>query len=680
MRLPPLLLLLGLLTGLIGVGCGGQSVPLPADGHAAEPANTSPPPDTSNSSGSLDAQSPPPPDEPPADEEPDTGSTSPAAPPPAGPQGSDANGGAPPQDDSSDDEPTTGAPAVEDPPSGNSASDDPDVGEDPPPPPPPAPPPPAAVTGMSPADGVDRVKTPVYLAWSAAAGSESYDVFWGTDESAVRSATRSSPEFRGSVVGTIFNAGALSPGTVIFWRVDAVNAGGATPGAVLSFRTRPPPLLSPVISAEYQVTESGQTVGNAPNPECTNMARVGDGLFVIYRTAIPSGLWVRRFDLNSLTFGSAVAVDTVTDSAFGGYHSEPSLLHDQAGRLHVFNQYAPMIGSCTGQPGIAPRWRTLGDLHDSTTWSAPGCFPSRVINSQSAQFYDIMGVFDGRSGVTHVAGQVYGLVGLDGAGNYGFPRCYYRIRPDGSIDGPYILVETISEHYAKGDLALGKEPHGRRSLHVLWSIRRLFNDSSGQHQWNWNLYHAVSRDGGDTWSPVSGGATRSLTEHILFNDSRFLAYHGDVGQNSERSFDVDSEGRPVIVYLRHRPGTGVSYQGLVDVQASPAPQYDLAWQRWTGTQWVGGIVNNAIDWVNTRPKVRVDADDNIWVFVYDQPLYFVSRDGGATWSPPTLFATGSSNSRLYSLADPVDPNIHYIAYTSRHTWRMFLIRMQLTNP
>lgn len=540
--------------------------------------------------------------------------------------------------------------------------------------------PPAPVSGMSPNNGSDRVRTPVSLAWSAASGAELYDVYWGTDESAVRAATRASPEYRGSVLGTIFSAGAMTPGTIFFWRVDAVNGVGFTPSAIASFRTRPPPLLAPIVSAEYQVTESGQTVGNAPNPECTNMARVGDGLFVIFRTAVPSGLWVRRFDLNSLSFGNAVLVDNLTDLAFNGYHSEPSLLRDHVGRLHVLNQYAPMIGSCTGQAGIAPRWRTLGDLQESTTWSAPSCFPSRVINSQSAQFYDIMGVYDSRSGVTHVAGQVYGLVGLDGGGNYGFPRCYYRILPDSSIDGPYVLVETVSEHYAKGDLALGKEPHGQRSLHVLWSIRRLFNDANGQHQFNWDLYHAVSRDGGDTWSPISGGATRGLTERIFYNDPSFRAYGGEVGQNSERSFDVDSEGRPFIVYLRHRPGTGVSYQGQVDVQASPAPQYDLAWQRWTGTQWIGGIVNNAIDWANTRPKVRIDADDNVWVFVYDQPLYFVSRDGGATWSAPTLFATGSSNSRLYSLADPVDPNVHYIAYTSRHTWRMFLIRMQLTNP
>jgi len=153
-----------------------------------------------------------------------------------------------------------------------------------------------------------------------------------------------------------------------------------------------------------------------------------------------------------------------------------------------------------------------------------------------------------------------------------------------------------------------------------------------------------------------------------------------VDQDSERSFDVDSHARPLIVLKKWRTGTGVVVGGHVDVLASPPPAYDLLWQRWNGTSWVGGIINNTSDWNAVRTKVRVDLDDNIYVFSGDQPFYYVSRDYGATWGVPVSFGVHLSNSRLYSYPDGLDPNYHYIAYTDRHDNRQYFVQLQLTSP
>lgn len=555
----------------------------------------------------------------------------------------------------------------------------------------PAPSPP---TAPSPADGALRVVTSPTLSWGAALNTERYDVYLGTNRNAVIAANRLSPEFRGSSPSTAFPVSGLPHRTAHFWRIDAIGPGGVTAGPVWAFMTRPPPLLEPILFPEHEVTDaaSGHTIGNAPNPECSIMLRGGNGMFFIYRTAGTPRVFVRRFDLTTQAFGAPIQVDHLTDPATNGYHSEPTILADTAGRLHTLVQYAPMVGSCTGSFGIAPRWRVLPDLFEASTWSAPACLTSRVRNTQGAQFYDVMTVTDNRAGLTHAVGQSYGLAGLDGRPNYGFPRTYYRFRSNGQAEGPYVIVESttgwIPELPAganaaiqtKGDLALGRETSGVRSLHLVWNIRAQWSDSSVQRQANVDLYYARSVDAGETWRPADGSASIPLTQHVQLNDSRFRAVAGDVGQNSERAIDVDSQSRPVLAYLRHRPGTGVLVGNRVDVLASPPPAYDLAWRRWTGAGWVGGTIDSRFDWVNSRPKLRVDADDNIWVFVDAPPRYFVSRNGGASWSGPVTVSAYGRATRLFSYADPVDSNFHYLAYNDRGDNRLYFRRMQLTLP
>ncbi len=555
--------------------------------------------------------------------------------------------------------------------------------------------PPGVASGNWPLTGATHVATSPMLTWVPGSGATSHNVYFGTSFISVLAANTTSPVFMGARTFASYSPAPLLQQTTYYWRIDEVGAGGTSKGPVCSFVTRPPPLAAPVFSPEFEVTDRalGHTVGNSPNPECSNFTRIDNSLYFLYRSATPLGLYVRRFDLANNTFAPSVLADPITDSANGGYHSEPTLLRNAAGGLHLLNQYSPMIPQCRGSFGSAPRHRVIPDIAKPATWTAPACFPSRVATIYNTQYYDAMGVYDNRAGVTHSVGQSYGFAWLDGQPNDGFPRTYYRISGQGVVDGPYIIVESATGSipeippsaigasiFSKGDLVLGREPSGTRSLHIVWSIRAQWNDGPTARQCNANLYYARSVDGGNTWTNASNTASVSLLQHIKLNDGRFLAFAGDVDQDSERAFDIDAHSRPVMAIKKLRPGTGVVVGNRVDVLASPPPEYDLYWRRWTGTTWIGSVINTTSNWANQRPKVRVDADDNIYVFVGDLPAYYVSKNGGNSWTGPVVFGTKYSNSRVYSSPDPLDPNFHLLAYTDRHDLGMYFVRIQLTNP
>ncbi len=469
------------------------------------------------------------------------------------------------------------------------------------------------------------------------------------------------------------------------------NLGGKPPGA------SPAPSL---FLGEYEVTDGsqGHVTGDSPNPELSMMVRIDNGLFFIYRAnhgLLPPRIYVRRFDLATNTFGRAVMVDELTDTAVAGYHSQPSLFRDGSGRLHVLTIYTPQKNLCFNSDGIAPRHRMIGDLSNPAAWSPVGCLRTRETNiwgypGQRAQIYDFMGVYDALTGVSHIVGEGSGIWQLDGRALRGIPRTYFRIPPSGVPDGPYALTDPVHdeppEHppggniFTKGDLVVGREPTAPRSLHLVWNIRNTWTDGAGFHQWNYNLYYARSRDGGQTWQPVSGSASVATVDRIPWNDPRFLAVAGDIAQDSERAFDVDTESRPFLVYMRRRAGTGRQYGRYVDAEKEPFPTYDLAWQRWDGSRWVGGTIDTSRNWQFSRPKIRIAQDNAVYVFLGDPPRYLVSRDRGLTWEREVWFGNQSDYGwRLYSYSDPIDFNNHFIAYQNRNTHRLYFSRLRLTN-
>lgn len=80
------------------------------------------------------------------------------------------------------------------------------------------------------------------LSWMSATFATEYDVYVGTDESAVEAATNASDEFVGSVTATSYQpAEYLSGSTTFYWRVDARNNYGVYTGNVWSFTTAADP-------------------------------------------------------------------------------------------------------------------------------------------------------------------------------------------------------------------------------------------------------------------------------------------------------------------------------------------------------------------------------------------------------------------------------------------------------
>mgnify|MGYP005846227271 CR=1 FL=1 len=82
------------------------------------------------------------------------------------------------------------------------------------------------------------------LSWTAGhdfpADINGHDVYFGTDFSTVKNATRSSPEYKGAVSTTSFDPGLLDHNTTYYWRIDQVNGSDISEGYVWRFTTQAP--------------------------------------------------------------------------------------------------------------------------------------------------------------------------------------------------------------------------------------------------------------------------------------------------------------------------------------------------------------------------------------------------------------------------------------------------------
>ncbi|MDR3460335.1 MAG: T9SS C-terminal target domain-containing protein [Verrucomicrobiae bacterium] len=95
-----------------------------------------------------------------------------------------------------------------------------------------------------PANGDEHVDADtgnLVLVWSPAIASNAvaHDVYFGTNQTAVKNATHASPEFQGNQVAANYPVAGLNSLLTYYWRVDEIDfLGNATPGAVWMFRTR----------------------------------------------------------------------------------------------------------------------------------------------------------------------------------------------------------------------------------------------------------------------------------------------------------------------------------------------------------------------------------------------------------------------------------------------------------
>lgn len=101
-----------------------------------------------------------------------------------------------------------------------------------------------AANTPGPANGDEHVNADagsVLLSWVAATSGSavSHDVYFGTNYTAVKNATRSSPQFKGNQVGLSYLASGLKSFPTYYWRVDEIDATqNATKGSVWYFRAR----------------------------------------------------------------------------------------------------------------------------------------------------------------------------------------------------------------------------------------------------------------------------------------------------------------------------------------------------------------------------------------------------------------------------------------------------------
>jgi hypothetical protein len=87
----------------------------------------------------------------------------------------------------------------------------------------------------SPEDGAKSQELDAQLSWTAGKGVIMHDVYFGTDEAAVAAADPST--FKGKLMVTSYDPGALALETTYYWKIDEFSVTGTNPGPVWSFTT-----------------------------------------------------------------------------------------------------------------------------------------------------------------------------------------------------------------------------------------------------------------------------------------------------------------------------------------------------------------------------------------------------------------------------------------------------------
>jgi hypothetical protein len=122
------------------------------------------------------------------------------------------------------------------------------------------PPLPAQAASPSPADNASGVSTDANLSWSAGAGAESHDVYFGTVDP---------PPFIVNQTASIFDPGTLDQSKTYYWQIDEINGWGSTAGSIWQFSTSAPGLsdttddMSGTVSAFGDNSASGEGAAQA---------------------------------------------------------------------------------------------------------------------------------------------------------------------------------------------------------------------------------------------------------------------------------------------------------------------------------------------------------------------------------------------------------------------------------
>ena len=167
-------------------------------------------------------------------------------------------------------------------------------------------------SGHTPVNGATGVSQNPILRWRAGAQAASHQVYLGTDPNAVKNATQSSPEYRGTqaLSSESYAAANLAWATTYYWRIDEVNnvnPGSPWAGKVVSFTT-----------ADYGVVDDFEYYNDIPAGQ--------PGSNLVYMT------WLDGYGTttNGSTMGYPTGASMETINVHGGSQAVP-VLYNNAG-------------------------------------------------------------------------------------------------------------------------------------------------------------------------------------------------------------------------------------------------------------------------------------------------------------------------------------------------------------
>jgi hypothetical protein len=482
-------------------------------------------------------------------------------------------------------------------------------------------------------------------------------------------------------------------------------------------------------------------------------------------------VYARKLDLADVSehgfVGPTRRVFSYRQAVRGGkLHSNPSLARDAAGNvvaLWAWGDVAPDRSTADGpalrcvtdpsSPTPAPCWgvagRVMPALDDPSTWGGEGGIPSRLQNDFGwercplgggaawercgAGMHDLTSVYDDHSGCGYFVGELvntsqrYDHTFAGGYAAGGLPRGFYRVCGDArnrfAFDGPYMVVRadqhpkvalgspsayTAGNVFAKGDLRLGRETSGPRSLHLVWHkhvtmvIENAVEDASlacgdpgsddDAVQWDWDVMYAVSTDGGRTW--CNHARSKCVPEGMDWNDNEFRIWAGEVEETVAYAWDVDSSNQPVVL-LSAWDGYPASFKGdpadperyHLDWNACPAdrkPGMNLKLLRYDGAadDWTTSNVETfapyfpdvarSCEGACGRLQVAVAPQGDVYLFREGPPRYALSTDAGATFGDWIRFDDPSQHDashrdegwRVMAMRDSDEPGLVHVMYQS----------------
>jgi hypothetical protein len=149
----------------------------------------------------------------------------------------------------------------------------------------------------SPEDGAVDIASGTTLSWTAGKGVIMHDVYFGTDEALVAASDPST--FKGKVMVTSFDPGALDLFTTYYWKVDEFSVTGTNPGPVWSFSTVCPTPEEKLAETALFIMDEVDLGNIAPELEGSLLSKINAALAALDRDN-PNDAKVAMNDLKAL--------------------------------------------------------------------------------------------------------------------------------------------------------------------------------------------------------------------------------------------------------------------------------------------------------------------------------------------------------------------------------------------